>query len=106
MAGNSIRYGEGTEAIINIATQISSDGDDFFNEYTQLYTLVENELITSWKGEDADAFRQKVNEMKHYFETMRDVITEYATFLRNTANAHDARMEDSKSQVASNCTFE
>ena len=106
MANNSIRYGEGTDAIINIASQILSLGDDFFTEYTELYSLVENELINSWKGDDADAFKQKVNDMKHYFETMRDIITEYATFLRNTANAHDARMEDSRNQVQSNCTFE
>ncbi|MBR1823364.1 MAG: WXG100 family type VII secretion target [Ruminococcus sp.] len=106
MANNSIRYGEGTETVVNTAAQISSLGDDFFREYTALYTLVENDLSNCWKGEDADAFKQKVNEMKHYFESMRDVITEYATFLRNTANAHDARMEDSKGQVQSNCNFD
>lgn len=106
MANNSIRYGEGTETVVNTASQISSLGDDFFREYTSLYNLVENELANCWKGEDSEAFKQKVNEMKHYFDSMRDVITEYATFLRNTANAHDARMEDSKSQVQSNCTFE
>ena len=106
MANNSIRYGEGTETVVNTSAQISSLGDDFFREYTSLYNLVENELANCWKGEDSEAFKQKVNEMKHYFDSMRDVITEYATFLRNTANAHDARMEDSKSQVQSNCTFE
>ncbi|MBQ3947497.1 MAG: hypothetical protein IKS13_00765 [Ruminococcus sp.] len=106
MAGNSIRYSEGTDSIINTAAAISELGDEFFNEYTQLYNLVEGELSNVWKGEDSDAFKNKVNEEKRYFETMRDIINEYATFLRNTANAHEARMEDSRSQVDSNCAFD
>ncbi|MBQ3885502.1 MAG: WXG100 family type VII secretion target [Ruminococcus sp.] len=106
MAGNSIRYSEGTDSIINTAAAISELGDEFFNEYTQLYNLVENELSNVWKGEDSDAFKNKVNEEKRYFETMRDIINEYATFLRNTANAHEARLEDSRSQVDSNCAFD
>ncbi len=106
MAGNSIRYSEGTDSIINTAAAISELGDEFFNEYTQLYNLVEGELSNVWKGEDSDAFKNKVNEEKRYFETMRDIINEYATFLRNTANAHEARLEDSRSQVDSNCAFD
>lgn len=106
MASNSIRYSEGTDSIINTAAAISELGDEFFNEYTQLYNLVEGELSNVWKGEDSDAFKNKVNEEKRYFETMRDIINEYATFLRNTANAHEARMEDSRSQVDSNCAFD
>jgi len=106
MAGNSIRYNEGTDSIINTAAAISELGDEFFNEYTQLYDLVEGELSNVWKGEDSDAFKNKVTEEKRYFETMRDIINEYATFLRNTANAHEARMEDSRSQVDSNCAFD
>ncbi|MBQ9894477.1 MAG: hypothetical protein IJM38_03730 [Ruminococcus sp.] len=106
MANNSIRYSEGTDSVINTATQISELGDEFFREYTQLYNLVEGDMASNWKGEDFDAFKQRVNDEKHFFETMRDIITEYATFLRNTANAHEARMEDSKTQVDSNCSFD
>lgn len=106
MANNSIRYSEGTDSVVNIASQISSLGDDFFREYTQLYNMIENDLAACWKGEDAETFNAKVEGEKHFFESMRDVINEYATFLRNTANAHDARMEDSKGQVQSNCSFE
>lgn len=103
---NSISYTEGTDAIVTVSTQIDSLGDDFFREYTELYNLVENDLASCWKGEDYEAFKAKVNEEKHFFDSMRDVISEYATFLRNTANAHDARMEDSKGQVQSGVSFQ
>jgi len=106
MAEKFVRYSEGTDTVVTISTQIDALGDDFFREYNDLYVLVENELSSCWKGEDYEAFRQKVNEEKHFFESMRDVISEYATFLRNTANAHDARMQDSKGQVQNNCNFE
>ena len=102
---NSIRYGEGTDTVLNTAAQIDSIGQDFFNEYSDLFALIQNELATAWKGEDADAFQTKANETKPHYDSMRDVISEYAAFLRNTANAHDSRMEDSKNQVQSNCSF-
>ena len=104
MAGQSIRYSEGTDVILNTATQIDSLADDFFREYTNLYNLIENDLQVVWKGEDYDAFKSKVEGMKHYFDTMREVITEYADFLRRTARAHEARMQDSRNQ-ANNCDF-
>ena len=100
MANNSIRYSEGTDAILNTAAQLDSYADEFFNEYTTLYSLIEGDISTSWKGEDYEAFKTKVDAMKHYFETMRDTITEYATFLRNTAKAHEARMQDSRNQAS------
>lgn len=103
---NSIDFSEGTEAVVDISTKIDSLGDDFFKEYTDLYELVANDLAACWKGDDFSAFQAKIEGEKHFFESMRDVISEYATFLRNTANAHDARMEDSKEQVSTNVNFE
>lgn len=102
---NSIRYSEGTDAVLNTAAKISSLGDDFFKEYTNLYTLVASDLANCWSGEDYDAFKQVVENEKHFFEAMRDCIEEYATFLRNTANAHEARKDDSKSQATTSCVF-
>ena len=105
MADNTIHYREGTETVVQVSIDIDSLADDFFSEYNALYQLVENQLGTAWKGEDYEAFKQKVNAEKHYFDSMRDVMNEYATFLRNTANANQGRMEDSKSQVETGCGF-
>lgn len=104
--GNSIRYSEGADSIRAIAAKIDNLNDDFYSEYTEFYSIVEGELMSNWKGDDSDAFRAKANDEKSHFESMKDVISEYATFLRNTANAHEARMEDSKDQVGTACAFE
>ena len=106
MADNTIRYAEGTETVVQVSIDIDNLADEFFTEYNALYLLVENELGTVWRGEDYEAFKQKVNAEKHYFDSMRDVMNEYATFLRNTANANQGRMDDSKSQVETGCDFE
>ncbi len=105
MAGNIINYSAGTERVIQIAAQVDALSDDFNNEYTQMYSMIEGELSSAWKGEDSVAFKEKVGEMKHFFDTMRETMNEYATFLRNTANAHEARMDDSRTLVDSNCDF-
>ena len=105
MANNTIRYGEGTDTVVNTASQVDSIGDDFFREYTALFSLIQKDLPDVWKGDDAALFVQKAEAVKPHYDSMRDIITEYAAFLRNTANAHDARMEDSKSQVQTNCSF-
>lgn len=105
MSGNIINYSAGTEQIVKIAAQIEALSDDFNNEYTQMYSMIEGELSICWKGEDSDAFREKVGEMKHFFDTMRETMCDYATFLRNTANSHEARMNDSRVMADSACSF-
>ena len=101
----SIRFSEGTDSAVRIAAQIDALSDDFNSEYTQMYSMIEGELSSYWKGEDSDAFREKVGDMRHFFDTMREAMNDYAAFIRQTANSHEARMEDSKSLVDKNCTF-
>jgi predicted Zn-dependent protease len=105
MANHSIRYGEGTDAVINTAAQIDNLGDDFFQEYSELFKLIESELDAVWSGSDYDALRHKAQQARPHFDSMRNVISEYATFLRNTARAHEDRMQDSRNQANSNCGF-
>ena len=106
MSGNIINYSAGTEQVIQVAAQIDALSDDFNNEYTQMYSMIEGELSSAWKGEDSVAFKEKVGEMKHFFDTMRETMNDYASFLRQTANAHEARMEDSRSMAGTACDFE
>lgn len=101
---NIIRFSDGTDAVLTTATQLESLSDDFFRVYTQLYTLIESDIAISWKGDDYDAFRQITEGERHVFDSMREVINEYASFLRSAANAHNARMQDSRS-ASSHVTF-
>lgn len=102
---NSIRYSDGTDTIVNAAARIDNLNDDFYAEYTEFYSTIDGALMSNWKGDDSENFKIKANDVKPHFELLKDVISEYATFLRNTANAHEARMEDSRNQIDSACSF-
>ena len=105
MSENSILYSGGTEKVLQIANQIDLLSEDFKNEYDKMYSMIEVELAAFWKGEDSEAFREKVGQKKIFFENMRETMCDYATFLRNTANAHEARAEDSLEQIDGKCDF-
>ena len=102
---NHINFSQGTEEVINAANQIESLADEFYREYTALYDLIRSDLANVWKGEDYTAFEAKTNDAHVRFDQMREILNEYATVLRNAAQAHEARMAESMSQ-ASQVTFE
>lgn len=102
---NYIRLTEGTEALRATATKLDTLNDDFFSKYSKFYSIIDSELRMNWKGDDSDAFYRQAQNAKVYFEEMREILTEYSAFLRNTANSNDAREEDSRAQANAQCTF-
>ncbi|MDE5618931.1 MAG: hypothetical protein K2O29_09340 [Ruminococcus sp.] len=106
MAIETINLPEGPDPVLSAAAKIGSKGADFASKYAALYALVENELSNNWKGSDYEAFKTKVTEEKVNFDTMRDIIDEYSTALRNAINAHVQREEDSKGQVVQGASFD
>ncbi|MDE6102160.1 MAG: hypothetical protein K2F73_04220 [Ruminococcus sp.] len=106
MANETINLPEGPDPVLQVAADIGNLGNDFFQKYSDLYKLVENELANCWKGKDYDAFKMKVSDEKPRFDEMRDIINEYSTTLRNAINAHVERMEDSTGQVQQGASFD
>ena len=92
----SIRFSSGTDSVLASAARLDSLNEEFESIFTSFYSTVESDLMTNWKGEDSDAFRQKTADMRSNFESMRDIITEYANFLRSAARAHEARQQESR----------
>ncbi|MCM1506002.1 MAG: hypothetical protein NC177_02550 [Ruminococcus flavefaciens] len=105
MAMEFIRLPEGPDPVLKAASDISSKGQDFQTLYTSLYGLIEGDLANNWEGSDYDVFHSKIEEERMHFDSMRDVIEEYATTLRNAINAHVQREEDSKGQAAQGASF-
>lgn len=99
--GRSIRFSAGTDTIVSTAAKIDNYNDEFYSEYTEFYSVIEGELKANWKGEDSDAFNQKADNVKPLFTEIKEIISDYATCLRNAANAHESRMEESRSQADS-----
>lgn len=106
MAIETINLPEGPDPVLNAASTIGAKGADFAAEYNALYNLVENELFNNWKGDDYETFKAKVSDEKVNFDTMRDIIDEYSTTLRNAINAHVQREEESKQQASQGASFD
>jgi len=97
----TINIPDGTGAILNVATDLDGLVDEFFKEYSELTTMTEGDLAASWKGDDYIKFKTNVDNSKPKFERLRDILTEYASNLRNDAQAHENRVADSAAQVDS-----
>ena len=93
---NVISYKSGTDTVVTTANKLDGLNDEFYKIYSEFYSLIESEIMSCWKGEDCDAFRQRSNEVKPRFEDMHEVITQYAAFLRKTAFEHALRMQQSR----------
>lgn len=106
MAMEQINLPEGPDPVLAAASKIGELGADFASKYAALYSLVENQLANNWKGSDYEAFKTKVTDEKPRFDTMRDIIDEYSTTLRNAINAHVDREESSKDVVTQSVSFD
>lgn len=96
----SIRFSEGTDALLASAAQLDSLNESYVRNYTSFYSLLESDVASNWRGEDAETFRIKSEEMRMMFESLQEIISSYSDALRNAAKANEARMEESRNAVS------
>lgn len=65
---------------------------DYQTIYNRLYSEVES-MGESWKGADNTAFVEQINGFKGNFEAMVQVLNDYATFLRESAQIYRETQE-------------
>ena len=66
------------------AAKVDQEADNYYREYKGLLTDVSTLTTSDWKGEDATEFQNKVNNFEPDFNKMKQLMNEYAEFLRNT----------------------
>lgn len=79
------------ENMRGIANQIESLATDYGNLYNNnlLQQLVGEDLAEAYKGTDAQALTNRLNDYRIPFEAMKKQLIEYAEFLRATALAYE-----------------
>ena len=86
----------------NLRTQaatVDKLASDYFNHYDSLLTEVNNFTSSDWKGADADAFRDQVQGFKDDFGKMKDLMNDYAKFMRDSAELYDNTKKDLITQI-------
>ena len=83
----------GNKIVVNPAnleaavTKIEQYVADYKQNYNQLFTEVDA-MSSHWKGSDNVAFTTQIKGFKDDFENMAKLMSEYATFLKNSATAY------------------
>ena len=83
------------------ATKVDTEAQNYYNEYRKLFSDVEQLTSNDWTGEDANEFRTKVEGFETDFNKMKELMNEYANFLRRAADNYQNTQENVKQAIRS-----
>jgi len=82
------------------AGEVDRQAENYYNEYKRLLNEVKDFTSTDYQGEDAKAFCLKVEGFEPEFGKMKELMNEYAAFLRQAAQNYLNTQENTKSSVS------
>lgn len=82
------------------AGEVDGKASEYYSKYQSLLADVQNLTSTDWTGEDATAFLQKVQDFEPDFMKMKELMEEYAVFLRQAATNYTTTQENIKNTIA------
>lgn len=89
------------EILRNQAKKVDDEAESYYGEYNNLLKDVETLTESDWKGDDADKFREKVRGFEHDFSRMKGLMNDYATYLRQAADAYESRQDNTINAINS-----
>lgn len=81
------------------AKKVDNKATEYYNHYAALLNDVEQFTSTDWTGEDANAFREKVKGFEPDFTKMKELMEEYASFLRQAATNYRNTQENVRNNI-------
>lgn len=82
------------------AAQVDDKAADYYNEYQKLLKEVRDFTSTDWQGEDAKAFCTKVEGFEPEFGKMKELMNQYAEFLKKAAENYLNAQENAKGAIS------
>lgn len=89
------------ETLEDQAGKVDTKASDYYRDYEKLLNEVRNMTETDWKGEDATAFRAKVEAFEEDFNKMKQLMSDYADYLRQAAKNYRDTQENVKNSISS-----
>lgn len=83
------------------AAKVDDEAQRYYNEYHGLLQDVGTLTSSDWTGEDANEFRKKVENFEPDFNKMKELMNEYADFLRQAASNYQNTQENVKNTIRS-----
>lgn len=81
----------------NMLLQSASYIEELNNEYKRLYTQLNTDVDTlssTWNGKDNIAFTNQIKGFNDDFNQMNLLLTQYVTFLKNSAESYRQTQEE------------
>lgn len=83
-----------------VAGEVETLASMYKRQYGELFGLVETFTTTDFQGKDAKEFCTKVKEFEDDFMKMKNLMDEYAQFLKKAATDYEKNQENLSSQIA------
>ena len=83
------------------AAKVDNIAGEYSEHYDALLAEVDSFTTTDWKGSDANAFREQVQGFKDDFVKMKELMNEYANFMRNAAQVYEDTQREVINQAKS-----
>lgn len=90
-----------TEDLRNAASTVDNLAIEYDKEYAALFQDVETLTSTDYTGDDATAFRNQVEGFRDDFNKMKQLMNEYADYLRQAAATYEDTQANVKNTIAS-----
>lgn len=90
-----------TEELRNAASTVDNLAIEYDKEYAALFQDVETLTSTDYTGDDATAFRNQVEGFRDDFNKMKQLMMEYADYLRQAAATYEDTQSNVKTTIAS-----
>lgn len=89
------------ENLMAKADQVDNQANEYYTEYTNLLHDAQTLTEVDWRGEDANKFREKVGCFEEDFKKMKNLMNEYAKFLRDAAKNYQNTQQNVISSINS-----
>lgn len=84
-----------TEALGRVSGEISSEADNFKDEYDRLYADVDA-MGAKWEGEDYNEFKNEMASYKPELQKMYQLMKDYSTYLNKTKSEYETAQNEIK----------
>lgn len=83
------------------AGEVDSRADEYYNKYCEFFASVEELTSGDWTGDDAKAFKEQVEGFREDFNKMKELMNDYAKFMREAAQSYEDTQNNIKSTIKS-----
>ena len=81
------------------AREVDAKADNYYNSYKGFLQEMQTLTSTDWTGEDATAFFQRVAGFEDDLKKMKQLMNDYAAFMRQAAQNYEATQANIKGKI-------